>query len=77
MTEQPPRAVTRKVLHNLTKNTQPWLSCDDCFALLDEYFDRRLSDPGFVDVAMATHLDACPACAEEAASLQALLEADG
>ena len=76
MAEQQRRAVTRKVLDNLTKNTEPWLSCDDCFALLDEYVERRLADPGYVDVAMATHLDACPACAEEAESLQALLEDD-
>jgi|RhiMetdeSRZDD1v2_1073273.scaffolds.fasta_scaffold144211_4 hypothetical protein len=76
MAEQQPRAVTRRVLDNLTKNTEPWLSCDDCFALLDEYVERRLADPGYVDVAMATHLDACRACAEEAESLQALLEDD-
>ena len=76
MTEQQPRAITRKVLHSLTQDAEPWLSCDDCFALLDEYVERRLADPGYVDLAMATHLDACPACAEEAESLQALLEDD-
>ncbi|MGH3454806.1 MAG: hypothetical protein ACRDPQ_14495 [Nocardioidaceae bacterium] len=73
MTEQRPRAITRKVLRSLTQDSEPWLSCDDCFELLDEYVERRLADPGDVDTAMATHLEACPACAEEADSLQALL----
>jgi hypothetical protein len=73
MTEEQPRAITRKVLHSLTQDTEPWLSCDDCFALLDEYVERRLADPDDVHVAMATHLEACPACAEEAESLRDLL----
>jgi hypothetical protein len=73
MTEQQPRAITRKVLRNLTQDTEPWLSCSDCFDMLDEYVERRLADPGYVDIAMATHLEACPACAEEAESLRALL----
>jgi hypothetical protein len=76
MTEQKPRAITRKVLRSLTRDTEPWLSCDDCFALLDEYVERQLADPDYLHVAMATHLDACPACVEEAESLRELL-ADG
>jgi hypothetical protein len=73
MTEEQPRAITGMVLRNLTQDTEPWLSCDDCFALLDEYVERRLADPDYVHVAMATHLEACPACAEEAESLRDLL----
>ena len=76
MTEQRPRAITRKVLYGLTQDTEPWLSCDDCFALLDEYVENSLADPDYVHVAMATHLEACPACAEEAESLDALLKDD-
>lgn len=71
-----PRTVTRTTLRSLTIDTEPWLSCDDCFRLMDEYVEHRLSDPGYVDRAMATHLEACAACAEEAESLHALLVDD-
>lgn len=70
------RTVTADVLHSLTLDTQPWLSCDDCFDQMDEYVERRLADPAYVDRAMATHLAACSACAEEADSLHALLAGD-
>jgi hypothetical protein len=73
MSEHQPRAIDSDVLRSLTKNTEPWLSCDDCFERLDEYVERRRSDPGHADAAMATHLEACAACAEEAGSLRALL----
>ena len=76
MTEPQSRAITRKVLRSLTQDTQPWLSCDDCFEMLDEYVERRVADPGYVDLAMATHLDACPACAEDAESLRVLLSSN-
>jgi hypothetical protein len=70
------RTITREVLHSLTLDTEPWLSCDDCFDLLDEYAERRRADPGYAHPAMDIHLVACPACAEEAESLRDLL-ADG
>jgi hypothetical protein len=67
------RIVTRDVLHSLTLDTEPWLSCDDCFDLMDEYVERRVADPAYVDPLMVTHLAACAACAEEADSLYALV----
>jgi hypothetical protein len=67
------RVVTPTVLRALTIDTEPWLSCDDCFALMDEYVERRLADPAYVDPAMATHLAACAACEEEVRSLQDLI----
>ena len=67
------RTVTAQVLASLTLDTEPWLSCDDCFALMDEYVERAATDPSYVHVRMATHLAACAACAEEAESLAALL----
>jgi hypothetical protein len=76
MSEEQSRAITRQVLRKLAQDTEPWLSCDDCFEMLDEYVDRRMADPDDVDVAMATHLEACPACAEEAESLLTLLAKD-
>jgi hypothetical protein len=70
---EPSRTVTAEVLASLTLNTEPWLSCDDCFALMDEYVERTAADPGYVDERMTTHLAACSACAEEAESLATLL----
>ena len=68
------RVVTRDVLSRLTLDTQPWLSCDECFDRMDEYVERLLHEPGYTDPAMATHLTACSACAEEADSLRARLD---
>ena len=53
------------------------IGCDECFDQLDEFVEaelaRRDADrefPGF-----RAHLDGCPACREEHASLHALLAA--
>ena len=77
MAEQQPRAVSRKVLDNLTKNTEPWLSCEDCFRLMDRYVELLHAHPDSEQMPeMRVHLRGCPACAEEAQSLQALLAED-
>ena len=60
----------------LTQDTDPYLSCDDCFHRIDQYVERRHADPGHRDVLMETHLAGCGACAEEAASLEELLAAE-
>ena len=58
----------------LTLSTEPWLSCEDCFELTDEFAELVLTDPGTAAMApMFVHLRACPACAEEAESLVVLL----
>ncbi|HEX4806860.1 MAG TPA: hypothetical protein VFU94_13250 [Conexibacter sp.] len=55
----------------------PEVTCEQCFEQLDRYVESELRDgpvaaettvPG-----MAAHLDGCPACAEEHATLRALL----
>lgn len=63
----------------LTLSTEPWLSCDDCFELMDVYVERLLSDPDTPDLPeMRVHLRGCAACAEEAESLLVLVaEQDG
>jgi hypothetical protein len=53
----------------LTVNAEPWLSCDDCFDLVDEYIEHLLADPNYDHQAMSAHLRGCGACAEEATSL--------
>ena len=53
----------------LTLDTEPYLSCDDCFDLVDGYVEALLSDTELDLPAMRTHLTGCAACAEEARSL--------
>ncbi len=54
---------------------EPEVTCDVCFDELDRYVDLQLlgSDADARVPGMAAHLRGCPACAEEHASLTALL----
>ena len=62
----------------LTLDTEPYLSCDDCFDLVDRYVEALLSEREHDMPAMRTHLAGCAACAEEARSLVGLVaEQDG
>jgi hypothetical protein len=65
--------LTPQAARRLTLDTEPYLSCDDCFDLVDRYVETLLSDPGHDMPAMRTHLAGCAACAEEAQSLIALV----
>lgn len=69
-----PDVVTRLIL-----DTDPWLSCDDCFRLVDTYVESLLDDAGR-DLAerdaMSAHLRGCPACLEEAATVLVLAAED-
>ena len=51
----------------------PYLSCDDCFAQMDQYVERRALQPGYDDPGMRSHLEGCGACAEEAETLLSLI----
>ncbi len=53
----------------------PEVSCDECFELLDEYVDRELAgeDADARLPGMRAHLDGCPACREDHASLRDLV----
>ena len=62
---------------SLTLDTHPYLSCDDCFDLVDEYVEALLSNPDHDHPAMRTHLAGCAACAEEARSLIVLVADQG
>ncbi|HET6197498.1 MAG TPA: hypothetical protein VFE12_17185 [Acetobacteraceae bacterium] len=85
MTEPP-------IVDRLLGPEHPELGCDECFDNLDTYVEQQRRGDGFAlcgvcvspaDCArarhclgMRAHLAGCPACAEEYASLQALLDAD-
>ena len=60
----------RTLISALLGPAGPELTCEECFEQLDRYVELELADvevPG-----MAAHLEGCPACREEHASLLAL-----
>ena len=65
--------LSMQAARSLTLYTEPYLSCDDCFDLVDSYVEALLSDPNHDQPAMRTHLAGCAACAEEAQSLLCLV----
>jgi hypothetical protein len=60
----------------LLVDTEPYLSCDDCFERIDQYVEQRLAEPSHRDCEMDTHLTGCGVCAEEARTLEDLLRQD-
>jgi hypothetical protein len=68
------RRLTPDAARLLTLSTEPWLSCEDCFELMDGYVEVLLAGPGGTDLpGMRVHLTACAACAEETESLLLLV----
>ena len=51
------------------------VSCEECFELLDVYVDHEVAgeDAAARFPAMRAHLEGCPACAEDHASLRDLV----
>jgi hypothetical protein len=76
----PDRPLPTGALDLLTTDPGPWLSCDDCFRLVDRYVEALLSDaaaPTSAELAaMPAHLSGCSACAEEAVTLLLLAATD-
>ena len=70
------RGLSAETIASLLADTSPYLSCDDCFAQLDEYVERRIARSQDEDPAMKAHLAGCGACAEEAEALRTLLSQD-
>jgi anti-sigma factor RsiW len=62
-------------LHRLLGPEGPEVTCDVCFEELDRYVDLQLAgvDAERFLPGMAAHLQGCPACSEEHASLRALV----
>ncbi|WP_173924106.1 hypothetical protein [Agromyces sp. Marseille-P2726] len=67
--------LTPEAIDRLTANTEPWLSCDDCFEQLDVIIDGLTRSNLPLPDAFRVHLMTCPACDEEARSLAALVGA--
>jgi hypothetical protein len=72
----PTRGLSAETIASLLADTSPYLSCEECFAEIDQYIERRIADRHYEAPAMKAHLAGCGACAEEAAALQELLSQD-
>jgi hypothetical protein len=71
--------VDQETLARLLGPSARELSCEDCFAQLDRYAELTLAgQPADERVpGMRAHLEGCPACAEDFASLRDYLAHDG
>ena len=74
------RPLPTEALRRLTTDPGPWLSCDDCFRLVDRYVEELLeggTEPTHSELAaMPAHLAGCSACSEEATTLLLLTAED-
>jgi hypothetical protein len=71
-----PTPFTPSAVDNLLTNTDPWLSCDDCFEGHDAVIEELLASDTPPDETFRVHFNACTACLEEARSLATLIAAD-
>ena len=64
------------ILEQLLGPAEPELQCDECFERIDEYVELELRGAGADErvPGMRAHLQGCPACNEEYASLRALAQ---
>jgi anti-sigma factor RsiW len=67
------------VLGRVLGPEDPELTCEQCFEELDRYVELTLDgEPADARVpGMRAHLDGCPACAEDFASLRDLVMREG
>jgi hypothetical protein len=71
MTDRPD--LTPDAVRRLIAVTDPWLSCDDCFDILDTVVEGVVARGVRMDPRFAVHLNACSVCCEEAGSLVSLI----
>jgi hypothetical protein len=69
------REQSERLLAGLLGPTGHDIGCEQCFQLLDVYVEAELAgeDAELWVPGMRTHLEGCPACAEEHDSLRELL----
>lgn len=76
MMRTPSRPLTEATARLLTLDTDPWLSCDDCFRLIDQYIELLASGASVSMPTMQAHLIGCSACLDEAQTLADLVSVD-
>jgi hypothetical protein len=69
------KQIDRKVLRALLGPEGPELGCEECFEHLDRYVELGLAGSSADEAipGMRAHLEGCPVCHEDHASLQAFL----
>lgn len=65
-----------EVIERLTIDSDPWLSCDDCFEQADGAVEGIIAENVPLTTEFGVHLSACPVCHEEAVSLAELIAED-
>jgi hypothetical protein len=70
--------VPDEIIGRLLGPTDPEVSCEECFELLDRYVELEVegADADATIPGMRPHLAGCPACAEDHDSLLALVAED-
>jgi hypothetical protein len=70
-------STNRNLIARLLGPAEPEVSCERCFALLDQYVDLELAgeDADARLPGMRAHLEGCPACHEDHESLRELVAA--
>lgn len=68
--------LTPEAVDRLTADTEPWLSCDDCFDQVDVVIDALVVSSASLPEEFRVHLLRCPACHEEARSLAEIVAAE-
>lgn len=68
-----------ELMTRLLGPSEPEVSCEQCFELLDQYVDLELAgeDADARLPGMRAHLEGCPACHEDHESLRELVSSDG
>jgi len=61
------------IIGALLLNTDPYLSCDDCFDQVDAAVEALVSHGQVLSAAFRAHLAGCPACYDEALALAGLI----
>jgi hypothetical protein len=69
-------SLTSEAIEQLTVQTDPWLSCDDCFDQVDLVVEGLLTGIAAISDEFRIHLLGCPACHQETQSLVSLVAAE-
>lgn len=70
------REITQQLAERLIQDTDPYLSCDDCFDQADIAIESLLREGTPLTDEFRTHLSGCGVCHEEALALAELIAPD-
>ena len=70
-----PKSLTPDLIEQLTLDTDPWLSCDDCFDQVDQEVELLLAGRP-MSAGFRAHVRGCPSCHDEAVTLVELVADD-